>query len=51
MKNDRTRRAKVVRQGEDGRWPRSVAHDNGQPDLPSGADAGLPGGGQREYLV
>jgi hypothetical protein len=25
--------------------------DDGQPDLPSGGHAGLPGGGQRDYLV
>jgi hypothetical protein len=25
--------------------------DDGQPDLPSGRHAELPGGGQRDYLV
>jgi hypothetical protein len=25
--------------------------DDGQPDLPSGGHAELPGGGQRDYLV
>ena len=28
-------------------WP----GDDGQPDLPSGGHAELPGGGQRDYLV
>jgi len=44
MKNDRTRQAKVMPQEKDGRWPRSVARDDGQPDLPSGAHIGLPAG-------
>jgi hypothetical protein len=29
----------------------SVAYNDGQPDLPSGGHAELPGGGQRDYLV
>jgi hypothetical protein len=28
-----------------------VLRDDGQPDLPSGGHAELPGGGQRDYLV
>jgi hypothetical protein len=27
------------------------ASDDGQPDLPSGCDAALPGGGQLDYMV
>jgi hypothetical protein len=30
---------------------RSRGCDDGQPDLPGGGHAGLPGGGQRDYLV
>jgi hypothetical protein len=29
----------------------ATAGDDGQPDLPNGGHAELPGGGQRDYLV
>lgn len=51
MTNDRTRQAKVMPQEKDGRWPRSVARDDGQPDLPSGAHIGLPAGQQAQLLI
>jgi hypothetical protein len=34
-----------------GAWLSGSPADDGQPDLLSGGHAGLPGGGQRDYLV
>jgi hypothetical protein len=31
--------------------PQALVIDDGQPDLPSGAHAELPGGGQLDYLA